>query len=101
MWFNTLEAPPLPNLLTEFHFKGLDLVLTNVKDQIYCFENRCPHEEAKLSLGCIKDEKIKCALHGYSFNLDSGLCLEEKLKRLETFQVKLQDSLVFVNMEDF
>ena len=101
MWFNTLEAPPLPNLLKEFQLKGLDLVLTNVKDQIYCFENRCPHEEAKLSLGCIKDEKIKCAIHGYRFNLDTGLCSEEELETLKTFQVKLEVGFVFVKLENF
>ena len=101
MWFNTLEVPPSPNLLKEFQLKSLDLVLTNIKDQIYCFENLCPHEEAKLSLGCIKDEKIKCALHGYSFNLDTGLCSEEELETLKTFQVKLEAGFVFVKLEDF
>ena len=100
MWFNTLEVPPLPNLLKELQIKGLDLVLTNVKGQIYCFENRYPHEEMKLSQGCIKDKKIKCVLHNYSFNLNTGLCSEGEFEALKIFQVKEESGLILVKLED-
>ena len=93
MWFNTLEVPPSPNLLKELQLKGLDLVLTNVKEQIYCFEN--------LSLGCIKDGKIQCALHNYSFNLNTGLCSEGELESLKIFQVKVESGFIFVKLENF
>ena len=100
MWFKVLELSPKPNALNEISVNGVELVLTNVKGRLYCFENRCPHEEVKLSLGCIKNEKIKCALHGYSFNLETGCSSEVDLERLLTYQVKREKAGVYIKIED-
>ena len=101
MWFKVLEHPPKPDVLKEVSIDGAELVLTNVKGRLYCFENRCPHEEVKLSLGCIENEKIKCALHGYSFNLATGWSSEEDLNRLKTYQVKREKAGVYIKIEDY
>ena len=100
MWFNTLESPPLPNLMKEIHIEDLDLVITTINKQLYCFENRCPHEDIKLSLGCVQGNEIKCALHGYKFNLDSGLCVDDDIHPLKTFQAELKDGLVSIQIEE-
>ena len=98
MWFKVLEYPPKPDVLKEVSLNGVELVLTNVKGRLYCFENRCPHEEVRLSLGCITNEKIKCALHGYSFNLETGLSSEEDLERLKVYQVKREQTGIYVEI---
>ena len=100
MWFKVLELTPKPNVLQEVSANGVELVLTNVKDRLYCFENRCPHEEVRLSLGYIKNNKIKCALHGYSFNLETGWSSEEDLERLKIYQVKREKAGIFIEIED-
>ena len=100
MWFKVLESPPKPNVLQEVSANGVELVLTNVKDRLYCFENRCPHEEVKLSFGYIKNKKIKCALHGYSFNLETGWSSDEDLERLKVYQVKREKAGIFIDIED-
>ena len=101
MWFKVLEHSPKLNTLKEVSVNGVELVLTNVKDKLYCFENRCPHEEVRLSLGCIKNKKIKCALHGYSFNLETGWSSEEDLERLKVYKVKLEKPWIFIEIEDY
>ena len=101
MWFKVLEYPPKPDVLKEVSLNGVELVLTNVKGKLYCFENRCPHEEVKLRLGCVKNEKIKCALHGYSFNLATGWSSEEDLDRLKTYKVKREKAGVYIKIEDY
>ena len=101
MWFKVLECPPKPDVLKEVSLNGVELVLTNVKGKLYCFENRCPHEEVKLSLGSVKNEKIKCALHGYSFNLATGWSSEEDLNRLKTYKVKREKAGVYIKIEDY
>ena len=98
MWFKVLESSPKPNVLKEVSVNSVELVLTNFNGRLYCFENRCPHEEVRLSLGCIKNEKIKCALHGYSFNLETGLSSEEDLERLKVYQVKREQPGIFVEI---
>ena len=99
MWFKVLEDSPKLNTLKEVSVNGVELVLTNVNGTLYCFENRCPHEEVRLSLGCIKNEKIKCALHGYSFNLETGLSSEEDLEHLKIYQVKQEKTGIFIEMK--
>ena len=98
MWLKVLKYSPKPNALKEVSVNGVELVLTNVKGRLHCFENRCPHEEVRLSLGCIKNEKIKCALHGYSFNLETGLSSEEDLECLKIYQVKREKTGIFVEI---
>ena len=100
MWFKVLELSPKPNALKEVSVNGVELVLTNVEGRLYCFENRCPHEEVRLNLGYIKNNKIKCALHGYSFNLETGWSSEEDLERLKIYQVKREKAGIFIEIED-
>ena len=100
MWFKVSELSPKPNVLQEISANGVELVLTNVQGKLYCFENRCPHEEVRLSLGCIKNKKIQCALHGYSFNLETGWSSDENLERLIIYQVKREKPGIFVEIKD-
>ncbi len=100
MWFNTLESPPLPGLMKEISIEGVRLVITNVDSQMYCFDNHCPHEEFNLSLGCIKKSFVRCALHGYEFNLSTGRCSEKEIPELVTYPVKVKDELIFVQMRE-
>ena len=100
MWFKVLELSPKPNVLQAVSVNGVEVVLTNVKGKLYCFENCCPHEEARLSLGCIKHKKIKCALHGYNFNLETGWSSEEDLERLKIYQVNREKDGIFIEIED-
>ena len=101
MWFKVLELSPKPNVLQAVSVNGVEVVLTNVKGKLYCFENRCPHEEVRLSLGCIKNNKIKCALHGYCFNLETGWSSEEYLERLKTYKVKREKVGIYIEIEDY
>jgi len=98
MWFKVLESSPKPNVLKEVSVNSVELVLTNFNGRLYCFENRCPHEEVRLSLGCIKNKKIKCALHGYSFNLETGWSSEEELERLKVYKVKQEKLGIFIEI---
>ncbi len=99
MWFNSLESSPSKNIMKELHINGLDLVVVNINDQLYCFENRCPHEDFKLSLGCIKNNQVKCPLHGYAFDLSSGICIDDDISSLNLYPVKLEDGFISVQLE--
>ena len=51
---------------------GKRLLLCNSAGTLYCVDEMCSHEDYSLYLGCIKDGKIKCSLHGSYFNLATG-----------------------------
>ena len=72
MWFKAIENLSELSKITEISIGENNLVLTNYEGEIRCFENRCPHEDFRLSLGCIQNAKIKCSLHGFFFDLKTG-----------------------------
>ncbi len=72
-------------------------------DQVYAYENRCPHTQAPLEwsphkfLNSSKDH-IQCANHGALFEIDSGRCvygpcLEQSLAKIS---VEISQGSVYV-----
>ena len=51
---------------------GKRLLLCNAQGKLYCVDEMCSHEDYSLYLGCIKDGKIKCSLHGSSRFFGAG-----------------------------
>ena len=52
---------------------GEPICLVRVDEQsVKAIHNICSHEEYELSEGWVEGNSIECALHGSTFNLDSG-----------------------------
>ncbi|HIF88262.1 MAG TPA: (2Fe-2S)-binding protein [Candidatus Thioglobus sp.] len=98
MWFKVLEKPPEPNAMAEISVGDNQLVLTNYNGKLYCFNNRCPHEDFQLSFGCVQKGKVKCSLHGFSFDLVSGESSEEGVESLNLFRVKIEKDVIYVEI---
>lgn len=41
-------------------------------DDIFAVERACPHEQADLRFGCVRDGRLHCPRHQASFDLRSG-----------------------------
>ena len=98
MWFKVSEKPPKLNTMVEISVGDNQLVLANNKGTLRCFENRCPHEDFQLSLGCIQNDRVKCSLHGFSFDLASGKSSEEGVESLNLFRVKIEKEVIYVEI---
>jgi 3-phenylpropionate/trans-cinnamate dioxygenase ferredoxin subunit len=51
---------------------GVDLVLAPYRGGVVACERACPHEQADLADGRIKDGRLFCPRHAASFSLDDG-----------------------------
>lgn len=51
---------------------GYQLVIGKHKQQIYAFENRCPHQGKELVNGLLRRGQIICPHHGARFDLVTG-----------------------------
>ena len=69
-WFPLLFEKELKNRPISKILLGQKLVIFRVKNEILCFEDRCPHRNVPLSNGEIIDEKIRCNYHGWCFTKD-------------------------------
>jgi len=76
---------------------GKRLLLCNSAGTLYCVDEMCSHEDYSLYLGCIKDGKIKCSLHGSYFDLSTGQPTCEPADcPIATYPVKIEKGQVWV-----
>ena len=69
------------------------------KNKIYALQNNCPHQNADLADGYIRDKKIYCSMHHWAFDLDTGAYSFNPKIFLKTFDVKIKDDLIFVGID--
>ncbi len=60
--------------------KEIDIFVIRKDDQVYAYQNVCPHAQAPLEWNPDefldeKKENIICALHGATFSIEGGDCL--------------------------
>lgn len=68
------------------------ILLANVEGRIYAVDDTCTHEDSSLSLGCLRNEFVKCTLHGSWFNVISGEPTEEPADEpLQTYAVEVRN----------
>jgi nitrite reductase (NADH) large subunit len=69
----------------------------------YASQNMCPHKKAfVLSRGILGDvqgtPKVACPLHKKTFSLETGVSLSDPEYRIETFPVKVENGMVFLQL---
>jgi len=87
----------------------------NVNGSYCALLNRCPHTGGALCEGVVsgtnlpvgleggyryehgrRGEILRCALHGWEFDIATGACLTDPQMRAKTFPVEVEDGTVFV-----
>jgi nitrite reductase/ring-hydroxylating ferredoxin subunit len=77
---------------------GQELLLLNIKGEIFACENECPHQGSPLHSGIVKDGHLSCPRHGYRFNLKSGTCLDNPAFTLKVFPAQIQGDEILVDL---
>ena len=86
-----------PAQMKRIEVAGKKLLLCNSAGRHYCVDELCSHEDYSLYLGCIKDGKIKCSLHGSYFDLATGApTCEPADEPIRTYTVKIENGQVWV-----
>ncbi len=95
-------------------FDNLSIGVFNVHGRFYALHNRCPHKGGALCRGPVtgtnlatsdfnyvygrEGEILRCAWHGWEFEIESGRCLVDPKMRARTFPVEVEDGGVYVLM---
>ena len=91
---------------------GRSVGVFNIGGQFYALHNRCPHAGGALCQGPLTGTTLpttqrefvygqagrilRCAWHGWEFEVDSGQCLSDPKIRARTFPVRVADGQVTV-----
>ena len=70
---------------------GYSLLLTQITDQVICFENVCPHLGWPLDMGAIHKGLLICPHHGFKFDLLSGNYPLASGLSLRLFPIRVRD----------
>ena len=63
--------------------------MTRVGNQVFVFEQKCPHFDHSLANGKVSPHgQITCLWHNYQFNLKTGEESEERCRKLITHQAE-------------
>jgi nitrite reductase/ring-hydroxylating ferredoxin subunit len=93
---------------------GRSVGVFNVGGRFYALHNRCPHRGGALCLGPVTGtalptddyryeyghdgELVRCAWHGWEFEIASGRCLVDARMRARTFAIEQEGDDLYVVM---
>jgi nitrite reductase/ring-hydroxylating ferredoxin subunit len=75
------------------------IALFKYKDGVYAIQNPCPHQNADLADGYIKEGQVYCSLHHWAFDLSSGAYAFNPKLALQTFEVKIEKDIIYIGIE--
>jgi len=88
-----------PGRMKRVNIGGRCVLLANVAGHYYAVDDTCTHEDASLSSGFLKDDLVKCPLHGSRFNVCTGAALEEPAQMaLRTYPVRLEGERILIEI---
>ena len=104
------ELPPGGRVVRDCD--GVSVGVFNVHGRLYALHNRCPHRGGALCLGPItgtalptrerrytygrEGEIIRCAWHGWEFEIEYGRALVDPKIRARTYAVEVEAGSVYV-----
>jgi nitrite reductase/ring-hydroxylating ferredoxin subunit len=97
-------------------FDGISIGVFNVGGRFYALHNRCPHKGGALCRGPVtgtnlatsdfhyvygrEGEILRCAWHGWEFEIETGRSLVDSRVRAKTYPVEVEDGGVYVVVRD-
>tara|TARA_A200000159_G_scaffold42334_1_gene38872 strand:+ start:339 stop:644 length:306 start_codon:yes stop_codon:yes gene_type:complete len=63
--------------MLQVSINGENYLVAKINDRFFVTSDMCTHEDAELTMGCLKGTTVKCPLHGSYFDLTSGVALNE------------------------
>ena len=72
----------------------------NYEGEFYALNNRCPHRGGQLGDGELKGSDLICPLHGWDFDVRTGISRYNTLDRIATYPVTVEDGKVYLKRSD-
>lgn len=66
------DLPALGGL--EVTVRGRRIVIFKTPEGLFATDAECPHKGGPLAAGWVENGKVYCPLHGWDFDLKTGLC---------------------------
>lgn len=91
------DIPPLGARVLETE-AGRIAVFRTSDDEVFAINDACPHKQGPLSQGIVAGHTVTCPLHNWKIDLASGQALAPDEGCTNTYQAKVEDNRVFVQI---
>lgn len=75
------------------------VLLVNVNDCIYAYEDRCAHLGVPLSRGRLQGGTLICSAHEWRYDACTGCGINPRRVQLQTLPIKIDDGMIWVDLE--
>src|SRR6185503_14383065 len=89
----------LPGHVTIVNVKGRDVCLANYEGEFFALDNKCPHRGGQLGDGQLHGPDVLCPLHGWDFDVRTGISRYDHLDRVTTYPVRRMNGHVEIDLE--
>lgn len=77
----------------------LMLALFEKDGETFAIEGTCPHRAAPLGEGWCEHGTVSCPMHGWTFDLRTGECIDRADKPVRVFESRVIDGMVEVRID--
>lgn len=102
-WVTVLDAAELPPdrpVTVRVNERDLALVRCTRGDLPHAVDNRCRHRGGQLGDGSVRGENIVCPLHGYDYDLHSGISRFDTSERIAVYPVRVHRGEIQVDADE-
>lgn len=97
-WILVGPVESIPDLRARIiHCQGESIAVFRDNNKIAAVSNVCRHQHGPLGEGKIIDGCITCPWHGYQYYPHNGQSPPPYTEKIETYRVKIEEGLVYVN----
>jgi 3-phenylpropionate/trans-cinnamate dioxygenase ferredoxin subunit len=94
---DTAAVPPGATMPVEI--SGREILICNVKGEIFAVENQCSHAMAALEGGRLRAFRLICPLHGAAFDVrDGSVKGKPATVPIETYPVRIVDDRIEISI---
>jgi nitrite reductase (NADH) small subunit len=99
-WIEVVALQDIPRLGARvIDAKAMKIALFRTSDdQVFAIKNSCPHKGGPLSEGIVHGTSVTCPLHNWKIDLASGEALGPDQGCANTFPVKIENGLVYIEL---
>ena len=84
--------------MLQVSINGENYLVAKINDRFFVTSDMCTHEDAELTMGCLKGTTVKCPLHGSYFDLTSGLALNEHAEHpISVYKTIIENNHLYID----
>ncbi len=87
-----------PGTLTHVRAHDEEIALANVDGELYAVQGHCLHLQGPLGEGRLENSVLTCPWHGWQYDIRTGLNEFDHAIRLRTYNVRVEDGEVKVDV---